>query len=232
MLYEAAQILLVRSTQWSWLKAWAMHRQAPRREKRRSWHWRAGWPWSCIASGLMAPSSGGPEKKLQQHEGSAGLHLIGENWSSTSWWNDVPRRTMNEVRSYVRLDRSQEYLLDRRRPCHQIRPEQDPLSADGHIGKAAIASARSDPRCDPGRRDLPHHQLLQLVLPALRRGRPSQLRRLWPAQDHRYDVCGERRDRTSAHGDLRLGYASDGDDVHARGKSRSARRGWSRSVGL
>ena len=24
MLYEAAQILLVRSTQWSWLKAWAM----------------------------------------------------------------------------------------------------------------------------------------------------------------------------------------------------------------
>ena len=24
MLYEAAQILLVRSTKWSWLKAWAM----------------------------------------------------------------------------------------------------------------------------------------------------------------------------------------------------------------
>ena len=24
MLYEAAQIMLVRSTQWSWLKAWAM----------------------------------------------------------------------------------------------------------------------------------------------------------------------------------------------------------------
>ena len=24
MLYEAAKILLVRSTQWSWLKAWAM----------------------------------------------------------------------------------------------------------------------------------------------------------------------------------------------------------------
>ena len=24
MLYEAAQILLMRSTQWSWLKAWAM----------------------------------------------------------------------------------------------------------------------------------------------------------------------------------------------------------------
>ena len=25
MLYEAAQILLVRSTKWSWLRAWAMH---------------------------------------------------------------------------------------------------------------------------------------------------------------------------------------------------------------
>jgi transposase len=24
MLYEAAQVMLVRSTQWSWLKAWAM----------------------------------------------------------------------------------------------------------------------------------------------------------------------------------------------------------------
>ena len=30
MLYEAAQSLLVHSTKWSWLKAWA-------------------WPWSCIA---------------------------------------------------------------------------------------------------------------------------------------------------------------------------------------
>ena len=26
MLYEAAQSMLVRSTRWSWLKAWAMHR--------------------------------------------------------------------------------------------------------------------------------------------------------------------------------------------------------------
>jgi hypothetical protein len=32
MLYEAAQILLVRSAKWSWLKAWAM-KQALRDEK-------------------------------------------------------------------------------------------------------------------------------------------------------------------------------------------------------
>jgi hypothetical protein len=36
MLYEAAQIMLVRSTKWSWLKAWAM--------KIASWHWHVGWP--------------------------------------------------------------------------------------------------------------------------------------------------------------------------------------------
>ena len=28
----------------------------------------------------------------------------GINSSSTAWWNDVPRGTMDEVRSYVRLD--------------------------------------------------------------------------------------------------------------------------------
>ena len=33
MLYEAAQILLMRSTQWSWLKAWAM--QIARRRGRK-----------------------------------------------------------------------------------------------------------------------------------------------------------------------------------------------------
>ena len=32
MLYEAAQIMLVRTAKWSWLKAWA-NRQAPRDEK-------------------------------------------------------------------------------------------------------------------------------------------------------------------------------------------------------
>ena len=34
MLYEAAQIVLVRSTKWSWLKAWAMKiARAPRMKK-------------------------------------------------------------------------------------------------------------------------------------------------------------------------------------------------------
>ena len=44
MLYEAAQILLVRSTKWSWLKAWAM--QIARRrgmKKGDEWPWHAGW---------------------------------------------------------------------------------------------------------------------------------------------------------------------------------------------
>ena len=39
MLYEAAQILLVRSTRWSWLKAWAI--KIARHRGRRLWPWRA-----------------------------------------------------------------------------------------------------------------------------------------------------------------------------------------------
>ena len=34
----------------------------------------------------------------------AGSDAIGENSSSTQRWNDVPRGTMDEVSSYVRLD--------------------------------------------------------------------------------------------------------------------------------
>jgi hypothetical protein len=33
MLYEAAHIMLVRLAKWSWLKAWAEDRQAPRDEE-------------------------------------------------------------------------------------------------------------------------------------------------------------------------------------------------------
>src|SRR5262249_3617582 len=51
MLYEAAQIMLVRSTKWSWLRA------------------------NCTG-----------------------------NLRSTERWNDVPRGTMDEVSSYVRLN--------------------------------------------------------------------------------------------------------------------------------
>jgi hypothetical protein len=43
------------------------------------------------------------DKRLQQHD-DARSNPIGENVSSTVWWHDVPRGTMDEVRSYVRLD--------------------------------------------------------------------------------------------------------------------------------
>ena len=53
----------------------------------------------------MAPSSGGPgSKPRQQHENRSGSNPIGENSSSTEQWKDVPRGTMDEVSSYVRLD--------------------------------------------------------------------------------------------------------------------------------
>jgi hypothetical protein len=42
MLYEAAQILLVRSTRWCWLKAWAM--QIARRRGTKKGHRGAGPP--------------------------------------------------------------------------------------------------------------------------------------------------------------------------------------------
>jgi transposase len=63
MLYEAAQILLVRSTKWSWLKAWAM--QIARRRG--------------MKKAIVALA-----RRLA----------------------DVPRGTMDEVSSYVRLDLS------------------------------------------------------------------------------------------------------------------------------
>jgi hypothetical protein len=53
----------------------------------------------------MALSSAGPENRpQQQHENPAGSNVIGGNSNSTQRWNDVPRGTMDEVSSYVRLD--------------------------------------------------------------------------------------------------------------------------------
>src|SRR5436309_590295 len=49
---------------------------------------------------MMLPSPGRP----QQHDSRAGSNSIGGNSSSTQRWNDVPRGTMDEVSSYVRLD--------------------------------------------------------------------------------------------------------------------------------
>ncbi len=44
MLYEAAQVMLMHSTKWSWLKAWAMKIARRRGRKRPSSRWRDGWP--------------------------------------------------------------------------------------------------------------------------------------------------------------------------------------------
>ena len=43
-------------------------------------------------------------RHMQQHENRAASNPIGGNSNSTERWNDVPRGTMDEVRSYVRLD--------------------------------------------------------------------------------------------------------------------------------
>src|SRR6476660_520711 len=53
----------------------------------------------------MVPSSGGPgsRPRQQQYENRSGSNPIGENSSSTERWEDVPRGTMDEVSSYVRL---------------------------------------------------------------------------------------------------------------------------------
>ena len=104
MLYEAAQSML-RSKKWSWLKAWAMQIARRRGMKKaivalarrlavimhRIWVDGTEFRWTR-------------EQAAQQHENRAGSHPIGGNSSSTERWNDVPRGTMDEVSSHVRLD--------------------------------------------------------------------------------------------------------------------------------
>ena len=43
-------------------------------------------------------------REVTAHESRAGSTAIGGNSSSTERWSDVPRGTMDEVRSYVRLN--------------------------------------------------------------------------------------------------------------------------------
>ena len=104
MLYEAAQVMLMRSVKWSWLKAWAMKIARHRGMKKaivalarrlavimhRIWVDGTEFRWT--------------RERLQQREDCTGSNAIGGNSSSTEWWNDVPRGTMDEVSSYVRLD--------------------------------------------------------------------------------------------------------------------------------
>ena len=104
MLYEAAHIMLVRVAKWSWLKAWAMKIARHRGMKKatvalarrlavilhRIWVDGSEFRWT--------------RENRSSTESHAGSNAIGGNSSSTERWNDVPRGTMDEVSSYVRLD--------------------------------------------------------------------------------------------------------------------------------
>src|SRR5262249_8512314 len=102
MLYEAAQSMLVRSAKWSWLKAWAM-KVARHRGMKKAIGALARRLAVITHRVLTAPTSGGPGKS-QQLEICAGSNAIGGNRGSTQRWNDVPRGTMDEVSSFVRLN--------------------------------------------------------------------------------------------------------------------------------
>jgi hypothetical protein len=82
MLYEAAQVMLLRSAKWSWLKAWAMKIARHRGMKKAIVALARRLASSCTAYGLTAPSSAGPESS-QWHDGCPGSNTIGENSSST-----------------------------------------------------------------------------------------------------------------------------------------------------
>jgi transposase len=98
MLYEAAQAMLLRSTKWSWLKAWAMQIARWRGMKRaivalarrlavilhRIW---------VDGSEFRGPG------RLQPREHSTRSNEVGGNSSSTLRWHGVPRGTMDEVSS-------------------------------------------------------------------------------------------------------------------------------------
>ena len=103
MLYEAAQSML-RSKKWSWLKAWAM--QIARRRGMKKAIVALARRLAVVLHRIWVDGTEfrGVGKKPQQHESRAGSNPIGENSNSTERWNDVPRGTMDEVRSHVRLD--------------------------------------------------------------------------------------------------------------------------------
>ena len=102
-LYEAAQVMLLRSAKWSWLKAWAMKIARHRGMKKaivalarrlavimhRIWTDGTEFRWTREAAAAR---------------GRSGSNGLGGNSSSTKRWNNVPRGTMDEVSSHVRLD--------------------------------------------------------------------------------------------------------------------------------
>jgi transposase len=104
MLYEAAQSML-HSKKWSWLKAWAMQIARRRGKKKavvalarrlavimhRIWVDGTEFRWTREQTTAAARNHAAPNP-------------IGGNLSSTERWNDVPRGTMDGVRSHFRLD--------------------------------------------------------------------------------------------------------------------------------
>src|SRR6516164_8291410 len=79
----------------------------------------------------MAPASNGPGRR-RQRECRAGSTTTGETLSSTARWNDVPRGTMDEVSSHVRLD----LPLTARPPERLLHPVFEP-----HHGRASGADS-------------------------------------------------------------------------------------------
>ena len=98
MLYEAAQSMLVRVAKWSWLKAWAMKIARRRGMKKaivalarrlavimhRIWVDGTDFRWTG---------------RSPRRDNCTGSNQIGGNLRSTQRWSDVPRGTMDEVRS-------------------------------------------------------------------------------------------------------------------------------------
>jgi transposase len=97
VLYEAAQSMLVRSAKWSWLKAWAM--QIARHRGMKKAIVALARRLAVIMHRIWVDGT-----EFRWNDSRAGSNAIGGNSSSTERWNDVPRGTTDEVRSYVRLD--------------------------------------------------------------------------------------------------------------------------------
>src|ERR1035437_6921873 len=93
VLFEAAQTMLTRTIKWSWLKAWGMKIARHRGMKRAI---------VAVARRMAVIMHriwvDGTEFRWTREV------AIGEYSSSTKPWKDVPRGTMDEVSSYVRLD--------------------------------------------------------------------------------------------------------------------------------
>ena len=97
MLFEAAQVMLTRSTKWSWLKAWAM--KVARHRGHEEGDRRAG----AADGGRHAPHVGRRHRVPLDKNKRRGRLKTGRETerrktrSSADGWNDVPRGTMGEA---------------------------------------------------------------------------------------------------------------------------------------